>query len=267
MDGRAPPCPDEHVALAARMADAARAVTLRHFRSGLEVMDKADESPVTIADREAETLLRGLAAEAFPDHGLIGEEHGSDRPDAEFVWVFDPIDGTKRFITGNPLFGTLIALLRGGAPILGVIDMPALGERWIGAAGRQTSVTDRAGTREARVRACAALSEAVLTSTSPDMFKGADAQAFERVDRAAKLTLYGGDCFNYGSLASGYTDLVIEASLGTYDYVALVPVVEGAGGLITDWTGAPLGLKSDGRVVAAGDRRVHEAALGLLQGD
>ena len=267
MTGPAPPCPEAYVALATRMADAARAVTLRHFRTGLEVMDKADESPVTVADREAETLLRGLAAEACPDHGLVGEEHGSERPDAEFVWVFDPIDGTKRFITGNPLFGTLIALLRGGAPILGVIDMPALGERWVGAAGRPTVMTDRAGVREARVRSCSELSKAVQTSTAPDMFEGADAAAFARVEKAVKLLLYGGDCFNYGSLASGYTDLVIEAGLGVYDHLALVAVVQGAGGIITDWRGSPLGLESDGRVVAAGDPRVHAAALERLAGD
>lgn len=257
-------CPEEFVALAEAMADAARAIARRYFRSGLAVEDKADASPVTIADREAEAAIRALVAARYPDHGVVGEEQGADRPGATHVWVVDPIDGTKHFITGNPLFGTLIALLRDGRPILGVIDMAALGERWLGASGRPTVLRDSAGTRPARVRPCAALGQAVLQASSPHMFSAEEFAAFERVRAESKMVLYGGDCFSYGTLASGFGDLVVEADMSPHDYLALVPVVTGAGGVMTDWSGAPLGLESAGRTVAAGDERVHAAALERL---
>ncbi len=260
------PCPDEFAALANRLADTAQGVVLGYFRQALDIDRKADESPVTIADREAESAMRALIAEAFPDHGVIGEEHGNDRPEAEYVWILDPIDGTKRFISGHPQFGTLIGLLHRGRPILGVIAMPAMGERWLGAAGRPTTHTDRQGTREIRVRACAALAEATLFATSPHMFMGPDFDAFEQVRTQVGLPLYGSECYGYGLLASGFADLVIEADMGVYDYLPLVAVVEGAGGSLTDWAGAPLGLNSDGRVLAAGDPRCHAAARSLLTG-
>jgi histidinol phosphatase-like enzyme (inositol monophosphatase family) len=259
-------CPQAFVTLAEAMAAAAGEVTRRYFRTGLDVQDKPDDTPVTLADREAEARLREIVAERHPDHGVVGEEAGSDRPEAEYVWVLDPIDGTRKFITGNPLFGTLIALLHEGRPILGVIDMPMLGERWLGAAGRATRFADRRGVREARVRPCADLADAVLTATTPHMFDEGEFPAFERVRRAVKTVLYGGDCFAYGALASGHLDLVVEADMDPYDFLALVPVVEGAGGVVTDWRGGALGLETDGRVLAAGDRRVHEAALELLAG-
>jgi len=259
-------CPDAFLALAGRLADAARAIARRHFREPLPVEDKADDSPVTRADREAETAMRELIAAAHPGHGIHGEEFGVSNPGAEFVWVLDPIDGTKRFITGNPLFGSLIALLQGGRPVLGLIDMPILGERWTGATGHATTFTDQAGTRGARVRACAGLATATVLATSPDMFKGADGPAFRRLHGAAKLTLYGGDCFNYGLLTSGFADIVVEASLAPYDYLAHAPIIAGAGGVMTDWQGRPPGLQSDGRVLCAGDRRCHDEAISLLHG-
>jgi len=257
-------CPEGFIALGRQLAAAAGDVARHYFRTAVDVDDKPDNSPVTRADREAETKMRELIAAAHPDHGVIGEEHGSDRPDAEFVWVLDPIDGTTRFITGNPLFGSLVALLRAGRPILGIIDLPMLGESWIGAAGQATRFHDRSGAREARVRSCARLDQAVLTASSPHMFGDQESPAFERVRKAAKMVLYGGDCFNYGALASGFTDLAVEADMGVYDFLPLVPVVTGAGGIITDWAGRPLGLETDGRVIAAGDQRVHKAALALL---
>jgi histidinol phosphatase-like enzyme (inositol monophosphatase family) len=258
------PCPEVFVTLAERLADAAGAIARGHFRQAIEVERKDDESPVTVADRAAEAAMRRLIAESFPDHGVIGEEQAAVRAEAEYVWVLDPIDGTKRFISGHVQFGALIGLLHEGAPILGVIDMPALGERWIGAAGRPTTHHDRDGTRPARVRACAELGEASLFATSPHMFPGADFAAFERVRRRVKLPLYGSECYAYGLLASGFADLVIEATMGAYDYLPLVAVVEGAGGTITDWAGRSLGLESDGRVLAAGDGRAHRAAMALL---
>ena len=259
-------CPDAFLTLAGRLADAGSTVARRYFRQGLAIEDKPDESPVTRADREAETAMREIIAAAHPDHGIFGEEFGVENPDAEFVWVLDPIDGTKRFITGNPLFGCLVALLQGGRPILGLIDMPVLEERWTGAAGHATAFTDRTGRREARVRPCPDVAAATVLATSPDMFTGDDAAAFGRLHDAAKLTLYGGDCFNYGLLASGFADIVIEADLAPYDHLAHAPIIAGAGGVITDWQGRATGLDTDGRVVCAGDPRCHERAISLLHG-
>ncbi len=260
-------CPEDFVTLAGRLADAAGEIARGYFRQAIEIERKDDETPVTIADREAETATRALIAESFPDHGVVGEEHETLRPDAEYVWVLDPIDGTKRFISGHVQFGSLIALLHDGVPILGVIDMPAMAERWIGAAGRPTTHRDSGGTREARVRPCADLTEANLFATSPHMFPGADFEAFERVRKRVKLPLYGSECYAYGLLALGFADLAIEATMGAYDYLPLVAVVEGAGVIITDWAGRPLVLESDGRVLAAGDGRAHAAAMALLDTD
>ena len=266
MNAPAPACPEHFVALAGELAEAARAVARRYFRQGLAVEDKADESPVTKADREAEAAMRRLIGQAQPDHGIFGEEYGAENPEADYVWVLDPIDGTKRFITGNPLFGSLIALLHRKQPILGVIDMPILEERWLGVSGRATLFTDRQGQREARVRPCGDVAGATVLSTAPEMFQGANGPAFERLRQTAKLTLYGGDCFNYGLLASGFADLVIEADLAPYDYLAHAPVITGAGGVMTDWQGAALTLNSDGRVICAGDKACHKAAVKLLEG-
>jgi inositol-phosphate phosphatase/L-galactose 1-phosphate phosphatase/histidinol-phosphatase len=254
------PCPEVFLAFAERLADAGAAVARRYFRTPVGVDDKADQSPVTIADREAEAAIRALIREAYPDHGIVGEEHGAERPGAEHVWVIDPIDGTRSFITGRPTFGTILALLRDGRPILGIIEQPALGERWVGARGRPTTHNGR----PVRTRECPDLAHAVLSTTSPHFFEDGPAAAFERVRRACRMTMYGGDCYIYGLLASGFGDLVIEATLKAHDFLPLVCVLEGAGGLITDWRGAPLTLESDDKVVAAGDRRAHAAALALL---
>ena len=250
-----------HLALAEALADAAGAVVRRYFRQKIAVDDKSDLTPVTIADREAEAAMRQLIEARFPAHGIIGEEHGRLRPDAEHVWVLDPIDGTKSFISGIPLFGTLIALTQRGRPVLGVIDQPILRERWLGAAGRATTLNGA----PVRTRACASLSAATLFSTAPEiMFKGADAAGFARLRGAVKLARNGADCYAYAQLASGFIDLVVEAGLKPYDYCALVPVIEGAGGIVTDWQGGALDLRSDGRVVACGDPRLAAAARAAL---
>jgi inositol-phosphate phosphatase/L-galactose 1-phosphate phosphatase/histidinol-phosphatase len=251
----------EAVQLAERMADAARPVVMRSFRASAMAIDaKADDSPVTAADRQAEAVMRRLIEEAFPDHGVIGEEHGEVRRDADWVWVLDPIDGTKSFVTGKPLFGTLIALLHEARPVIGVIDMPALGERWLGADGRTTTFNGR----ETRSRGCTALAGAWLYATSPQMFQGDDAEAFQRLGARCRACVYGADCYAYGLVANGTVDIVCEAAMQPYDYCALVPVVTGAGGVITDWSGAPLTLASDGRVLAAGDPSLHAAAREVL---
>ena len=257
-------CPAEFLAFADRLADAAGEVVRRYFRQPLEVIAKADMSPVTIADRETETALRALVKATYPDHGVIGEEFGAERRDAEFVWIFDPIDGTKQFISGRPLFGTLIGLLHRGRPLLGVIDHPALRERWLGAHGHPTRFQGHG----VSVRPCADLSLAVLGASSPHMFATEEeTAAFERVRKAVGLPIYGGDCYAYGLIASGFHDLVIEANNALHDFLPLVPVIEGAGGIITDWQGKPLDLESGDKVLAAGDQRMHEAALKLLAWD
>lgn len=252
----------EFEALAHRLADAAGEVQRRYFRTPVAVEQKADESPVTIADREAEAAMRDLIRSFYPAHGILGEEHGRESVDAEFVWVLDPIDGTKSFITGRPLFGTLIALAHRGRPVLGMIDQSILRERWVGIAGEGAVHNGR----PIRVRPCPRLEDAVLFATSPAIFQGAhENDAFGRVQARVKLPMFGGDCYAYGLMAMGFADLVVEAGLQPYDFMALVPVVEGAGGLLTDWQGRSLDIASGGQVVAAGDGRVHAAAQALLE--
>ena len=258
--GALAPVAPEHVALAHALADAAGAIVRRYFRTAVAIDDKPDLTPVTIADREAERAMRRLIAQTFPDHGVIGEEEGRERADAEFVWVLDPIDGTKNFISGIPIFGTLIALAHRGRPVLGVIDQPVLGERWLGVVGQSSTLNGK----PIRTRACADLAHATLYTTSPDMFRGADAEGFARLKGRVKLARFGADCYAYAQLASGFIDLVVECDLKPYDFSALVPVIEGAGGAIADWHGSPLDLGADGRVIACGDRRMLDAARATL---
>ncbi|MCV6637267.1 histidinol-phosphatase [Candidatus Albibeggiatoa sp. nov. NOAA] len=254
--------PLEFIGLAHRLADASGTVIRQYFRTPVAVDDKPDSSPVTIADREAERVMRELIQQAYPEHGIYGEEMGVENQDAEFVWVLDPIDGTKSFITGKPLFGTLISLLHHGQPILGMIDQPITRERWIGGIDLPTTLNGQA----VKVRNCANLSQAILYATTPLMFEGQDKVAFERLCQQIKLPLYGADCYAYALLAMGFVDLVVEADLSPYDYCSHVPIIEQAGGVITDWQGQALGLDSDGRVVAAGDKALHQQVLNVLSG-
>lgn len=252
--------PNDLIELAQRAANLSRPILRRYFRAGLDIVRKGDESPVTQADRQAETAIRQLLNREAPEHGIIGEEHGTERADADYVWVLDPLDGTRAFVVGKPTFGTLIALTHKGRPILGVIDMPILDECWVGAIGHATLFNGQI----ASTRQCESLAQAWINTTSPEMFKGRAVEQFARVRDASAGCNYGGDCYGYGLVASGHLDLTIEASMQTYDYTALVPVVEGAGGRITDWAGEPLTLHSDGTVLAAGDARVHDQAVALL---
>ena len=245
--------------LAERLADAAGEIARKYFRQPIAVDTKPDRTPVTIADREAEAAMRTLIEMRFPNDGILGEEHGTARGDAARVWVLDPIDGTKSFIAGIPLFGVLIALVENGAPVLGVIDQPISRERWLGVAGQKTLKNGA----PVRTRACADLALATLYATSPDMF-GTDRPAFERLKGAVKATRFGADCYAYAQLAGGFIDLVVEADLKPYDYCALAPVIAGAGGAIADWQGKKLGLKSDGRVIAAGDPTLLPKARAVL---
>ncbi|HUN51492.1 MAG TPA: histidinol-phosphatase [Candidatus Sulfotelmatobacter sp.] len=251
--------PEPFIAFANELADLAAAAVRPHFRRPIPVESKADRTPVTIADRAAEEAMRRRIEARFPAHGIIGEEFGRVREEAEYLWVLDPIDGTKSFISGVPLFGTLIALLRHGRPILGIIDQPINRERWVGGAGRTTL-----NGAPVRVRACPSLGAATLFSATLDMFQGGEVAAFDRLRAAVRLVRWSADCYAYALLATGFVDLVAEASMKPYDYAALIPVVEGAGGMITDWHGRPLTLESDGRVLAAGDPALHAAAVRLL---
>jgi myo-inositol-1(or 4)-monophosphatase len=254
---------DRLIAGAAAAADVAGAVVRPFFRAGVTADLKSDRSPVTIADRTAEQAMRAVLSERFPDHGVLGEEFGRDRPEARLCWVLDPIDGTRAFITGRPTFGTLIGLLDGDEPVLGVIDQPVTAERWIGATGRKTIFRGSLGGR-AGCRACPTLAAAELSCTSPEMLEGADMPRWQRLRGAVRRNYWGGDCYAYGLLALGQIDIVAESDMKLWDWTALVAVVEGAGGRVTDWTGQPLRPDGDGRVLAVGDPALLPQVVALL---
>jgi histidinol phosphatase-like enzyme (inositol monophosphatase family) len=243
---------EDDIALIQHLADAAGAVIRPHFRSRIAVETKSDASPVTAADKAAETAIRALLAEHRPNDGVIGEEHASTNAGARRLWVIDPIDGTRAFISGRPLFGTLIALLIDGTPVLGIIDQCIIKDRWLGVRGQPTRFNGQPIT----TRVCPSLSAARIGTTSPQAFTAPDLAAFTQVQTAAADVLYGGDCHNYGLVASGHLDGVVEASLKLHDWAALVPVIEGAGGRVTDWSGQPLTAASKGQVLAVGDPRL-----------
>ena len=237
-----------------------------YFRKTIEVTNKAPQGaydPVTAADRAAEQVIGRAVGARWPDHGVIGEEFGSTREDARLKWVIDPIDGTRSFIMGSPLWGTLIGLLDSETAVLGVMDQPFTQERfWSGA---QATYFRRAEGRARRIRTrrCPHLGDAILSTTHPDLFaKGKEADSFARLKANTRMTRYGGDCYAYCLLAAGFIDAVVETGLNAYDVVALIPIIERAGGRITTWEGKP--ATSGGRIIAAGDPRLHEKALAIL---
>ena len=266
----------DFAAFVARLAQLSGEVILPFFRSAIGAEDKSSGGvfdPVTEADRGAEAAMRRLIAQTFPAHGVVGEEYGADRPDAEYVWVLDPIDGTKSFVAGLPTWGTLIGLMHRGKPVYGMMAQPFTRERYYGdskraklrtlAISRSEAPPSEWSTRSLRARPCGSLEEATLATTSPHLFGGPDnAAAFRRVEDKVRLTRYGGDCYAYCAVAAGFIDLVIEAGLKPHDVVALAPIIEGAGGIITTWEGE--GPEKGGRIIAAGDRRIHEEARALL---
>lgn len=239
------------IAIAHRLADAARAAILPHYRSGVASERKGDATPVTLADRAAEEAMRRILKAECPRDAVHGEEFGTENGSSGRTWVLDPIDGTTSFLVGRPIFGTLIALVVDGWPVLGVIDQPVLGERWVGATGQSTTLNGR----EVRTRPCRTLAEATLATTGPHYFNDHDGGHFMGLAAKTdhKRMVMGGDCYNYALLASGHIDLVCEAGLKLHDYAALVPVVEGAGGTMCDWNGEPLHAASPGHVLAIGD--------------
>ena len=243
--------------------EAASKVTLPLFRTGLDVVNKAGQNafdPVTAADHGAEAAIRKLIAERFPEHGVIGEEYGEDRPDAEFVWVLDPVDGTRAFVAGIPLWAHLIGLRYQGQPLMGLIGQPYLQEVFLGVPSGSRLIRPD-GERPLRVRPCPRLTEATLAATDPvACFNGAEQGAWNQVRAAARLTRLGGDAYIFALVALGAIDIVVEAGLKTWDIDPIVPVIENAGGLVVDWRGRPLG-RHGGQVAAVGDRRVLDEAL------
>ncbi|WP_396595117.1 histidinol-phosphatase [Brevundimonas sp. R86498] len=255
----------EYESFAVELAAAAADVTLPLFRADNAEENKAGPGafdPVTEADRGAEAAIRRLIAARYPDHGVIGEEYGEDRPDAEHVWILDPVDGTRAFIAGLPLWTTLIALRSAGRPTVGAIAQPYLGELFLGGpSGARLIRGDQ--TRPLRVRPCAALTDAVIATTAPEIFTGPELGAWTQVMAAARLARYGCDAYAYAMLALGRIDMVAETGLKIWDWSALIPVVEAAGGEVTDWRGGP--VNGDGRILAVGDVRIRDQALVALR--
>jgi inositol-phosphate phosphatase/L-galactose 1-phosphate phosphatase/histidinol-phosphatase len=252
---------DAMTALAVRLVEASAAEIRPRFRQVIPTERKADVSPVTEADRAAERAIRAILAAERPADGIVGEEYGREAGSSGLTWVIDPIDGTKAFMTGRSTFVTLLALLEGDKPILGVIDQPIIQDRWVGLAGRPTTLNGQVV--HAR-KTTAEVAAATFSTTDPNLFPGDDADAYRRISGACGMRTYGGDGYAYGLLASGWIDVVLESGLKLHDFAALVPVVEGAGGLMTDWAGAPLSAQSDGRVLAVGNAALHAQLLALI---
>ncbi len=252
------------LAFADRLAEAARAAILPHFRSGGACENKSAKGfdPVTEADRASEVAMRALIEREFPEHGVLGEEFERTRSRSGYEWVLDPIDGTRAFIAGLPTWGVLIALAYEGKPILGVMDQPYLDERYRGwNEGADCVVRGERGAL--RTRSCARLSDAILSTTSPDLFHGAESEAFARVRAKAKLTRYGFDCYAYSMIAAGHMDCVIESGLKPFDIQALIPILAGAGGGVCNWRGGD--AAQGGQVLAYSDARIRDEALALLE--
>lgn len=252
----------ERLALAKALADRAGAMARQYWRTQLNVDHKADASPVTDVDREIERAWRNMLATRTPDAGIYGEEFGADGQAHQDLWVLDPIDGTGAFITGSPLFGSLIGFLIEGTPQIGVIEMPALHERWTAARGLGAHFN---GT-PCLASGLEVLRNAALATTSPFSFSDAERTRFAELARRVSITRFGGDCYAYALLAAGHVDLVVECALMPYDYLPIVPIVEEAGGVMTDWDGTALTISSDGRVIAAASEALHAAALEVLNG-
>ena len=246
-----------------RLADAARKETLPRFRSGLSVDNKlaAGFDPVTEGDRAAETVIRDLIAAEFPDHGILGEEHGGAGLDRDFVWVIDPIDGTRAFIAGLPTWGTLIGLYHQGRAVMGVMDQPFTGERFL-ADGQEARYDGPGGARVMKTSACARLEQAIVFTTSPRIIQSPALERYDRLESHCRLARYGTDCYAFALVASGFADIAIESGLKPYDIAALIPLVEQAGGIVTSWEGGR--PEQGGDIIAAANADLHAEALAVL---
>ncbi|MFO1175115.1 MAG: inositol monophosphatase family protein [Paracoccaceae bacterium] len=253
---------DQMLARAIEVTVQASAIPMTHFRKPLELVAKADETPVTIADRDTETFIRRKLAEAFPEDGLFGEEFGVAEGRSGALWIIDPIDGTRSFITGNPLFGMLLGRVVAGVPEVGVVRMPALGETFAGARGRGAWLNGA----PIRVRATKTLAEAMLYVNEAEKIEAADPARFARLCRAGHTRRMGYDCYPHALVAAGQIDVVVDCGLQPYDYLPLIALVEGAGGVICDWQGRALTLQSDGRVITAATPELRDQMIALLSG-
>ncbi len=256
------------IPFAHKLADSAGQAIRPYFRHALSITNKAEQSlfdPVTEADRSAEEAMRRLILAEYPAHGICGEEHGDKPAEGPYRWVLDPIDGTRSFILGLPTWGTLIGLTRDGEPVLGVMDQPCVGERFWSGGGAAYFRDATGGEQVMRARECPRLAGAIMTATTPEMFEaGSESDRFYDLAGRVRMMRFGGDCYLYCLLAMGFVDLVVEASLKPFDIVALIPIIRAAGGVVTSWDGgAPV---HGGRIVAAGDPRLHAEALKVLGG-
>ena len=252
---------EELASFANHLSDESSTIIKKYFRKSIEVDSKKDESPVTIADKNTELKIRELISIKYPNHGILGEEFESKDVDSEYLWVIDPIDGTRSFIAGHKDFGTLIALLHNKKPIIGIINCPIHNERWVGIEGQQTTMNGI----KVKTSNQSILEKSYLSSTGLYMFENDNfKKKFEKIIDKTRYHRYGGDCYNYGMVASGYIDIVIENMLKVHDYMALIPVIEGAGGKITDKAGKMINLHSDGSVVVSANQKLHHKLIGII---
>jgi inositol-phosphate phosphatase / L-galactose 1-phosphate phosphatase / histidinol-phosphatase len=251
-----------YVEFAEQLADKSGQILRQYYRCVDGIETKADRSLVTRADREVEKALRAWIKKQFPEHGIIGEEFGSEREEAKYQWVLDPIDGTTSFLIGRPIFGTLIALVYNGKPLLGIIDQPITKERWVGVRGEFASFNKKMITSKRATD----IASAILCTTSTDLLSKPIQSKFQALTKQVQCTVYGGDCYNYGLLAAGHVDIVIEMGLKVHDFCALVAVIEAAGGVITDFNGKALTLSSDGNVIAASSKKIHRLVMEQMFG-
>tara|TARA_Y100000590_G_scaffold246456_1_gene276885 strand:+ start:2567 stop:3349 length:783 start_codon:yes stop_codon:yes gene_type:complete len=251
---------NKYIKLANECANVSEKIIKKYFKKKIKIKKKRDNSPVTIADQETEKKIRDLIIKKAPECGFFGEETGKFKINNEYTWVIDPIDGTKSFITGKPLFGTLIGLLKNNKPFIGVLNQPILKERWVGIANKEC----RYNNKIVKTRKCLQLKGSKMYATSPMMFVGKNQKIYKKVRTAIGETLFGADCYAHGLLASGFIDVVFEANLKPYDYIASAAIISGAGGKFTDWEGNDLNLNSSDRVLATGDYKTHKKILKII---
>ena len=252
---------DEFISFANYISDESAKIIKQYFRKPLNITNKDDESPVTIADKNTELVIRKLISLQYPNHGILGEEFEDKDKESEYLWVIDPIDGTRSFIAGHKDFGTLIALLHNKKPIIGIINCPMHEERWLGIQGRQSTMNGEVINTSNKCT----LDQSYLCSTGLYMFENDEfKKGFEKIINITRYHRYGGDCYNYGMLASGYIDIVIENMLKTHDYMALIPIIEGAGGKITDKFGKKINLDSDGSVIVSANEKLHKQLIDII---
>lgn len=252
--------PYKFIKLANECADISSKIIKKYFRKKIKINIKKDNTPFTKADTEAEQIIRALILKKEPNCGFVGEETGAINSNNEYCWVVDPLDGTKSFVTGKPSFGTLIGLLKNNKPVLGVLNQPILNERWIGITGLETKYNNK----KVKVRKCKKLKGSKMYATSPMMFKGKNQRIYKNVRAKIGECLFGADCYHYGLMSLGFVDVILEANLKPWDYIASAAIISGAGGRITDWNGDDINLNTDGRILATGDSKIHKQILKII---